>query len=174
MNGWAMAFPCLIYLACVGACSSPLQADNNKLTNTNVVTGIAYIYALSDTSVSSNTLSNFGTSYYSICLSLNVLLTLMIVARLIVHIWNLRKATGASGGPSGLHTATATAATMLIESYALYAVAVLLYIVPWAVDSWALYLFSGALGSAQVRVDFPLLQFVAAMAYCCLIMVTPR
>ena len=59
---------------------------------------------------------NIATSYYSICLSLNVDLMLMIVMQLVMHIRNIRKATGASNGSSGLHTAAATVVMMLIAS----------------------------------------------------------
>ena len=148
-----MAFPYLVYLASVGTCSSSPQGGNGTLTRiANVAMGSAYIYHESGPGDDRSALINFATSYYSICLSLNVLLTLMIVARLVVHIKNVRKATGASSGPGELHTAAATVATMLIESYALYALALLAYIVPWAIQSWALYLFNGAIGVTQVGI----------------------
>lgn len=90
-------------------------------------------------------------SYYSISLSLVVLLVLMIVIRLAVHVRNVQKATGASDG-SGVHTAAATVVSMLIESYALYAITLLLYIVSWADNSWVAALFNGACAVIQVRV----------------------
>ena len=95
---------------------------------------------------------NIGISYLSICLSLNVILTLMIVARLVFHIRNVRKATGTSGGSSGLHATTAAVATMLIESYAIYAATLLLYIVPFAINSSVLGLFNGLIPTIQVRI----------------------
>ena len=75
----------------------------------------------------------------------------MIVIRLIVHVRNIRRLTGASDGSSGFHTAAATVATMLVESYAIYAAALLAYIVPWAIQSWVLAIFSTVIGTAQVR-----------------------
>ena len=96
------------------------------------------------------------TSYYSICLSLNVVLTLMIVVRLVMHIRNIRKATGASDGSSGLHTAAATVVMMLIESYALYAGILLASTISWAADSWVDTLFTGVVGTVQVCVVFPI------------------
>ena len=76
----------------------------------------------------------------------------MIVIRLIVHVRNIRKLTGASdGSSSGFNTAAATVATMLVESYAIYAAALLAYIVPWAIQSWVLAIFSTVIGTAQVR-----------------------
>ena len=75
----------------------------------------------------------------------------MIVVRLMVHIRDVRKATGALNGSTSLHTAAATVVTMVIESYALYAITMLPWVVTWAVESWVVTLFSGAVGSIQVR-----------------------
>ena len=161
MNRWVMAFPCLVYLTSVGTCSSPLQADGNTLINTtDAVTGVMLVYWQNSLGFGTVTAFNFTTSYYSISLSLNFLLTLMIVARLILYIRYLRKATGASGGSSGLHTCTATTTvvTILIESYALHAIALLLYIVPWAVDSPVANIFSGIGGATQVCAVFTFSQ----------------
>ena len=149
-----MAFPCLMYLTSVGTCPSPPQAGGSTLTNTatNVVLGIVHIYQDSGRAYYTVTGTNVTTSYYSISLSLNILLTLMIVVRLVVHTRNVRKATGVSDGSHGLHTTAATVAMMLIESYALYAVALMAYTVSWAVQDTVVNIFSGILGSIQVRV----------------------
>ena len=145
MSHWAMAFPCLMYLASIGTCSSLQQANITTLTNNaDVATAIMYIYQQTATSTLGEV---FGISYFSISLSLNVILTLMIVIRLVLHRRNLQKVLGTSDGSSGLYTAIAT---MLIESYALYAIAFLLYIVPWALGSMVVTLFSPIIGPAQV------------------------
>ena len=150
-----MVFPYLLYLASVGACTSPLKAGDDVLINTpDVAVGTAHIYESSGTRDFTDASINLNTSYLSICLSLNVLLTLMIVIRLVVHIRNVRKAIGASDGSTGLHTTTATVVAILVESYAIYAIALLLYIVPWAVSSPVVDLFSKALGTMQVRFFF--------------------
>ena len=142
--------PCLCWFVL-----KPSQNRGDVLTNiTDVGTGIAYIWVESGPEGNTLPASKFGTAYYSTCLSLNILLTLMIVIRLVVHIWNIRKSLGASDGSRGLYTAAATAATMLIESYALYAVALLLFIVPWGLNSWVLVIFSKTIGQIQVRVTF--------------------
>jgi len=70
--------------------------------------------------------------YILISLSLNILLTLMIIVRLILHSRNVRAATGSPVGISGLYK---TIATMLIESSALFAVSSVLVIGVMAVDS---------------------------------------
>ena len=66
--------------------------------------------------------------YFSISLSLNVLLTLMIVIRLILHTKKIRTALGFAG-IGGL---CKVIVTMLVESCAIYAVSSLLVIGPWA------------------------------------------
>lgn len=93
---------------------------------------------------------NVGTIYFSISLALNLLLTLMIVVRLILHNKNIQRATGTSGGATGLYT---TVVTMLIESSALYAIAFLSYIIPLALQNWVAFALSKTVGQAQVRVS---------------------
>ena len=129
------------------------HAGGDTLTNTaDVVLGIANIYYSSGLRYQTTTGLNIVTSYNSICLVLNVLLTLMIVIRLIVHIKDIRGATGALDESSGLHTAATAVVMMLIESNALYAGVLLVYTIPWAVNSWVADLFSGIVGPVQVRV----------------------
>ena len=164
MNHWVMAFPYLMYLASVGTCSSSPPACGDMLANTtDVALGIARVYYVSGTKLFTVTEINIDTSYFSICLSLNILLTLMIVIQLVVHIWNIRKGTGASGGSSGLHTATAAVVAMLIESYALYAGVLLAFTISWAVQSWVVDLFNGLIGTVQVRVVFTICDAVLAL-----------
>jgi hypothetical protein len=109
--------------------------------------GIARAYEESREMIDTSAAVNIATSYNSICLGLNLLLTLMIVTRLVLHRSNIRKALGASEGASGLYKSIAT---MIIESYALYAVALLVYTVPWAIGNWADGLFSHVVGTTQV------------------------
>ena len=111
--------------------------------------GITAVYKRSHPGEDETTVTDVGTSYFSISLSLNILLTLMIVTRLTLHRRNFRNVQGASQRVGGLYTAIVT---ILIESYALYAIAFLLYIVPWALGHPIVYLFSQVLGNVQVRV----------------------
>ena len=147
-----MALPSMMYFASVGTCPSLPQASGYMLVNSaiDVVLGIVDIYQNSGAKLYTTTTTNITTSYLSICLPLNVLLTLLIVTRLIMHIKIARRVTGASGGSSGLHTVATAVVTMLIESYALYAITLLLFIAPWAVDSSVLLLFSEVIASMQV------------------------
>ena len=85
--------------------------------------------------------------YLSISLSLNVLLTLMIVVRLVLHARNTRTVLRV-GGIGGLCKAIVT---MLVESCALYAVTSLLYIGPLAANNTVANFFSFTLTQVQVR-----------------------
>ena len=86
--------------------------------------------------------------YLSISLSLDTLLTLLIVTRLIVYTKNIRTTTGGTG-IGGLCKAIIT---MLIESCALYAVSSLLVIGPWGAGSNAANIFFFVLTQTQVRI----------------------
>jgi hypothetical protein len=118
--------------------------------NTDIAMGIVFIYQTSqpDSSIWNSVAINFGLPYFSISIALNILLTLMIVTRLVLHNRNVRSAMGAPPGISGLYMA---AVTMLIESSALYAVNSLLFIGPWAATSHAADLFLPILAETQVR-----------------------
>ena len=90
-------------------------------------------------------------SYYTISVSLNILLTLMIITRLVLHSRNIRSAMGTSAGAVGLYNAVVT---MLVESYALYAATYLSYLGLWAGGSHIQYTFIAPLGEIQVRIIF--------------------
>ena len=83
----------------------------------------------------------------SLSLSLNILLTLMIVVRLVLHGRSVRTATGSPAGLSGLYE---TLATMFIESSAIYAGNSLVLIGLWATSNPASYAFIPALTLLQV------------------------
>ena len=112
--------------------------------------GIMLIYQTSQprNSIWNVSVVNFGLPYFSISIALNILLTLMIVIRLILHGRNVRTAMGAPAGLGGLYVAIVT---MLIESSALYAISSLLFIVPWATGSRASDIFLPVLAEIQVR-----------------------
>jgi len=84
----------------------------------------------------------------SISVSLNVLLTLMIVIRLVLHSRNIRAATGS---PAGINGVCKAVVTMLIESSALYAVNSLILIALWVADNDAAGAFIPILAETQVR-----------------------
>ena len=93
---------------------------------------------------------NFGLPYFSISVSLNILLTLMIVTRLLLHCRNVHAALGNPDWIAGLYKAIIT---MLIESSALYAVNSLLFIGAWGAGSHVADIFLPILAEIQVRVS---------------------
>jgi hypothetical protein len=112
--------------------------------------GITFLYQTSqpNSSVWNATAIDFGLPYFSISLSLNILLTLMIVTRLVLHSRNVRTAMGAPRGAAGLYKAIVT---MLIESCTLYAVSSLLFVGPWGAGSHIADIFLPILAESQVR-----------------------
>lgn len=94
---------------------------------------------------------NFGVPYFSISLAINVILTIMIVIRLILHSRNIRNAMGAQDGASGVYKAIIT---VLVESSALYTVSFLLFVGPWGATNYAEDIFFPPLAQVQVRSTF--------------------
>ena len=128
MNYWAVAIPFVIYLASWGTCSnSPQPKVVLVLSNYNAATGIAVIYASVLLYPDILRYDRWSDAYYPIALSLNVLLTLMLITRLVLHSKNIRSAMGTQGGVSGLYK---TIITMLVESGALYATSFVLFLGP--------------------------------------------
>lgn len=88
--------------------------------------------------------SFFGLPYFAISVSLNILLTFLIVIRLVLHGRDIRATTGAPSRFSGLYK---TVVTMLIECSALYTVTSLLVL-----GTTTANIFLPILAEAQVRV----------------------
>jgi len=106
--------------------------------------------------------SKFGVVYLSISVSLNVLLTLMIVIRLILHARKIRTATGSLAGISRLYK---TISTMFIESCALFTVSSTLVI-----GALAAYLYNWTpniyiIGSIIFEIFFPILAEIQVRAF---------
>ena len=95
---------------------------------------------------------NFGVPFYSISLSLSILLTLMIVVRLVIHSRDVRNAMGPLVRPDRSYR---TIVTILTESYALYTVSFLLFLGPWAAGSPIVNITSPIFVGIQVRLTFP-------------------
>ena len=107
--------------------------------------GIAFIHQ-----TSTSTSDTFLTPLFSISFLLNVLLTLMIVTRLILH---GRKIRNAFGAPTEANRLYKTVAAMLVESFALYSVIALLYFALRIANNPAQLIFFQAMPQAQVRVN---------------------
>ena len=107
--------------------------------------GIAFDYQSSLLNLTATLWS--GLPYFTISLSLNILLTLMISIRLIMHARSIRTAVGIAG-IGGLCNAVVA---MLIESCVICAVSSLLVIGPWAADSPITNAFLAIIPETQVR-----------------------
>ena len=91
---------------------------------------------------------NFGVPYFSISLAINVILTIMIVVRLVMHSRNIRNAMGdRATGTTGLYM---TIIAVLVESSALYTISFLLFIGPWGATNYAEDIFFPPLAQIQV------------------------
>lgn len=127
---------------------------------TSLAMGIMFSYQIS-TQGSSGVFSfgiNFGLLYFSVTLSLNILLTLMIVSRLTWHSWTVWKAMGDASQVNGLYK---TVITMIIESFALYTITYVAFLVLWGAMTNAPNLFAASLSSIQVIAPFLLVLRVA-------------
>ena len=89
----------------------------------------------------------FGLPYLAISISLNILLTLMIVIRLLLHNRGIR---AAMGSPTRIDRLYKAIVTMLIESSALYALSSLLVIGPWFAGDRDVITFWPVLTQTQV------------------------
>ena len=155
MNYWAVAIPFVIYLASWGMCSnSPQPKPALTVSDYDTATGIISIY-VGALPVSPPVLPylRWGDAYYSIAVSLNVLLTLMLISRLVLHSKNIRRAMGYQDGASGLYKQIIT---MLVESGALYAASFVLLVGPWASGSVVQYITFQITPEIQVRTIFSL------------------
>ena len=97
-------------------------------------------------------------SYFIISVALNVFLTLMIAIRLVLCGRNIRAAVGATVGASEVYKAIVT---ILVESSALYSVALLLYIGTNVSSTFMVLIFAPIAGWAQVRAVFMYLNLGA-------------
>ena len=107
-------------------------------------------------------LPRFGVPYISISLSLNVLLTVMIVTRLVLHGRNIRTATGSQVGISGLYK---TISTMLIESCALFAVSSLVVVAALVRAGNMFRMDIYYPGSYVLNIFFPILAEIQVRAF---------
>jgi hypothetical protein len=150
MNYWIIAFPCLMYLACLGMCSS-LTTAILSANITDTAMGIMLIdqTAQPHDSFWNSIAVNFGDPYFSISLAINVILTSMIVIRLIMHSRNIRNAMGDQAtGTTALYK---TIIAVLVESSALYTISFLLFIGTWGSTNYAEDIFFPPLAQIQVR-----------------------
>jgi hypothetical protein len=140
-----------MYLASIGMCLNFLWAGDDVFANvSDPATGIVTFYNYMQSKSSGypkNLVLDISTSYYSVSLALNVLLTLMISVRLILHRRSIRNVMGDSFRACGLYK---NIVTILIESYAPYAIVLLLTIVPRGINTSISFFFSPVVSEIQV------------------------
>lgn len=148
---WAIIFPCLLYLATVGMGVVFSQNFDRNLANIpDPAMGIMLVYyqiSQPGCSIWRSTTVNVGVPY-SISVSLDILLTFMIIARIITLSRQIRSVMNAPFKISGLYKAIVT---ILCESSALYAVTFLLWVGTWATNNPAEYFLFPILAQTQVR-----------------------
>lgn len=108
-----MALPCLMYLAFVGRYSNWLRTDSGILADViyAALSIVDIIYQVEHSWESPDPIEeHLNTSWNSISLSLNILLTLMIATRLIRHSRDIRSAIG----PATENELYTTVVTMLV------------------------------------------------------------
>ena len=124
-----------MYLASVGTCSSLCKSTPTLFANLkNTATGITLVYNQAsgpDTLYMGFFSVKFMRSYLIISISLNLLLTLMIVAQLVLYRKKIRNTMGPSAETTGLYNSIIT---MLIESRALYVGSFLVFAVTRSLD----------------------------------------
>ncbi|KAF9066945.1 hypothetical protein BDP27DRAFT_1329721 [Rhodocollybia butyracea] len=99
---------------------------------------------------------NFGIPYYSLSVSLNIMVTLAISLRLMYYRNRLKKSLGTAS-----NLPYVSIAAMLIESSSVYAVGSLCFIIPYALNSAASHLFLPVLIQAQVLAPMLIIMRVA-------------
>jgi hypothetical protein len=153
MKRWVIIFPLILYLASICECTLAKTRISAPQSLSPEAMGIITLYLASqpNSSLWHGITVNFGLPYFTISVGLNVLLTLMISVRLILHSRNIRGAMGSTTGVSSLYR---TIVTMLIESSALYAVTSLLFIGPYAAHNYASDIFLPILSQVQVGIFF--------------------
>lgn len=151
MSYRVIAIPSLMYLACVGTCSRvPRKQTMTPPTNiTDPGTGILFVYSNTQPHITSPAdILKSNVPYISISIILNILLTLMIVVRLVLHIKNIRGAMSSLVRPDRLYKIIIT---ILVESSSLNAIGFLSFIGSWAVRSPVQNAFIHGLAEIQVR-----------------------
>ncbi|EGN92251.1 hypothetical protein SERLA73DRAFT_164145 [Serpula lacrymans var. lacrymans S7.3] len=135
-NLWIITFPCILFLA-------------------SIVMGFFVLVqaSLPNQSLWSQVAVSFVLPYYVLSLSLNIITTILITIRLLMHKRRLQTILGAA------HAAQYTGiATLLIESSALYALWSIIFLVLYAINNPVQFVFLASL--AEVQIIAPLLIIV--------------
>ncbi|KAK7058767.1 hypothetical protein VNI00_001391, partial [Paramarasmius palmivorus] len=138
---WILALPILLYLA-------------------DISVAIIYLYQVSQPNATLFTKSavDFGLPYFSLTTTLNILLTLLISIRLLVH---HRRMVRAQTNQSWKGLSYIPIISMLVESSAIYAIFSILFIGLYAAGSSAAYIFLPVLSQTQIIAPLLIISRVA-------------
>ena len=141
-----------MYLASFGACSGSSQTNDGILSKNHQCRNGFFVQLLVHSAIQGIQRVDhcLGAVYLSVSFAVNILLTLMIIARLVLHSRNIRSATRAQTGAGG--DVYKAIITMLVESSALYAASLLPIICLWVVSGPVINTFLPAIAGIQVRV----------------------
>ncbi|KAJ7045755.1 hypothetical protein C8F04DRAFT_1066038 [Mycena alexandri] len=101
---------------------------------------------------------NFTTPYFAMSLALNILITIMIAARLMMYRWRINRAMPIDSNHGAQY---ASLAAIIIESAAIYSLFALLFLVPFVIGNPLSQLFLQALSPVQLMVTFLIIFRIA-------------
>ena len=139
---------------------SPTLASISSPLTLSPAMGLMTLYKTSrpDSSLFSGITVSFGLPYFTISVALNVLLTVIIAWRLLLHSRNFEKLVGST---SAITSLCRSIVTMLIESSALYAIVSLCFIVPYAMSNYVSAIFLPMLSRVQIIAPLLIIRRVA-------------
>lgn len=119
-----------------------------------LATGILFLKQVGTPSASpwDSTGINWTIPYYTMSLSLNIIVTILIVARLLVYRARISRVMGKGHGAE-----YASLAAMIVESAAIYSTFSIMFLIPFATGSPIAQLFLQALSPVQVIYPFCLI-----------------
>jgi len=126
---WILVLPVLMYLGSISM--GIMTIFQSSRPNANLWTSVTV---------------DFGLPYFSISASVNVLLTLLISARLFMHQRRMQKNLGSTRGLLPYNSII----TMMVESSAIYAVSSLLFIGTYGANSTSSLIFLPILSQTQI------------------------
>jgi hypothetical protein len=121
---------------------------------TDTAMGIMFVYESSRPDLIPTSIAAmvpFDAPFFSISFALNIVVTILIVSRLLLHKKRVQNAMGAAVDVGGLYMATIA---IIVESYAICAIAVTLYLATWGARSYLQYIFLQIIAQMQVRALF--------------------
>lgn len=136
----------MMYFASIGKVSISLISKSHR-PDVSIALGILFLKQIGDGSQTPWQAHgiNYTSPYYSMSLALNILVTIMIVARLLVYRHRINRVMGKAHGTQYTYLAA-----LIIESAAIYSTFSLLFLVPFAFKHPLSQLFLQALSPVQV------------------------